>query len=190
VAKSKWLPSPIKQSENIFLTTRFDVPQRGKRCHLITVNGMLKNRETQKDIFSASYEDILKLISLYSYQPQLDKKQLFVQMLFNEAFNNTDDHLRNFSFLADDNGWRLSPVYDVVPSLTLGKYHQLKFDYSDILPSHYDALKHYKKFGLPLAEAKKVTVAISNALNRWEAHFSAVGVSDTDIKTLTKVIKK
>ncbi len=190
VAQSEWIASPINQDENIFLTTRFDVPVRGMRYHLITVNGLLKNTETQKDIFSASYEDILTLISLYSYQPKLDKKQLFVQMLFNKAFNNTDDHLRNFSFLADNKGWRLSPVYDVVPSLTLGKYHQLKFNYSDILPTHHKAAKHHKKFGMTLFEAENIILAITNALNGWETHFSKAGVSNMDIKILSKIIKK
>jgi serine/threonine-protein kinase HipA len=31
------------------------------------------------------------------------------------AVKNTDDHLRNHDFLLTNNGWRLSPAYDINP---------------------------------------------------------------------------
>ena len=41
-------------------------------------------------------------------------------MVFNILVTNNDDHLRNHAFLHDPAGrsWRLSPLYDVVPSPT------------------------------------------------------------------------
>ena len=34
-------------------------------------------------------------------------------MVFNVMTNNTDDHSKNFSFVLEDNCWRLAPAYDV-----------------------------------------------------------------------------
>jgi len=189
VATSRSVPHPVKVNDSIFLTTRFDVPVRGKRKHLITVNGMLKNTETQEDKPAGSYEDILGLISNYSYSPAEDKKQLFVQMLFNKCLNNTDDHLRNFSFILEDDGWRLSPVYDIVPSLVHGSYHQLAFNYSEILPSLEDAIRYRKKFSLSEREAKNIIVKIKAVMVDWKAHFTRCGVSAKDIETLSPVIQ-
>jgi hypothetical protein len=36
-------------------------------------------------------------------------------MVFNAAVTNNDDHPRNHALLRHPDGWRLSPVYDVVP---------------------------------------------------------------------------
>lgn len=41
-------------------------------------------------------------------------KQLFLQMIFNVASSNRDDHTKNFAFLMSEEGqWRLSPAYDL-----------------------------------------------------------------------------
>jgi serine/threonine-protein kinase HipA len=38
-------------------------------------------------------------------------------VLFNILIHNTDDHLRNHGFSIDENGIRLSPAYDLNPSI-------------------------------------------------------------------------
>jgi hypothetical protein len=44
-------------------------------------------------------------------------RELFARMVFNILVSNDDDHLRNHGFVRDPRlaGWRLSPLYDVVP---------------------------------------------------------------------------
>ena len=37
--------------------------------------------------------------------------------MFNIAVSNTDDHLRNHGFILTEEGWRLSPLYDVNPNI-------------------------------------------------------------------------
>ncbi len=36
------------------------------------------------------------------------------------CFSNTDDHLRNHGFMLENNGWSLSPAYDINPVVTGG----------------------------------------------------------------------
>ena len=45
------------------------------------------------------------------------RAELYRRMVFNIMVTNDDDHLRNHAFLYDatSGGWRLSPLYDVVP---------------------------------------------------------------------------
>ena len=48
-----------------------------------------------------------------------DGPELFRRMVFNALINNCDDHLRNHGLIAAGAGWRLSPVYDLVPAPTV-----------------------------------------------------------------------
>ena len=175
--------------ESALLVERFDVIQNHGRYHQITANALLKSPDNQSDPFIASYDDIVKLISLYSCRPLEDKQQLFGQMLFNRALNNTDDHLRNFSFTCKENGWQLSPAYDVVPSMTYGSYHQLKLGYDDMLPSIHEAIRHFKKFGLTQHQAEIVIDNVKSVLLKWKLVFENYGVSTVDIENIAKVIK-
>lgn len=102
---------------------RFDVSDGG-RYRLVTMNSMLKT-EFQNDMLHSSYDAIASLIKTYSISVKKDLKQLVSQALFNVALNNTDDHLRNFSMINRGSGYQLSPAYDVVPSDTIGGFHQL-----------------------------------------------------------------
>jgi serine/threonine-protein kinase HipA len=56
-----------------------------------------------------------------------DARELWRRMVFNILCNNTDDHLRNHGFLWDagKHGWRLSPLYDVVPFPQVGQERYL-----------------------------------------------------------------
>lgn len=50
--------------------------------------------------------------------PVEDRRELFGRMVFNAVCGNDDDHPRNHAvvFRADENRWRLSPAFDVVPN--------------------------------------------------------------------------
>ena len=174
---------------NVLLVERFDVTSEQGRYHQITANALLKDMDTQSDPFTSSYDDIVKLISHYSCKPLQDKQQLLGQMLFNVALNNTDDHLRNFSFTCKEDGWQLSPAYDVVPSTDYGSYHQLKLGYDDILPSHSTILRYHRKFGLTKAQTDDVAKRVRNVLVNWQASFRENGVNEADILLLSKLIK-
>ena len=50
----------------------------------------------------------------------------FERVVFNVAFNNRDDHLKNFAWLMSPEGqWQLSPAYDVTFCEGPGGYHQM-----------------------------------------------------------------
>ena len=105
------------------------------------------------------------------------------------ALGNTDDHLRNFSFSCRENGWQLSPAYDVVPSLAFGQYHQLKVGYSDILPDFASAAKVHNSFNLTRQQAQQISETVQTVMQQWQTVFAQSGVSNKDIELLTRVIK-
>jgi serine/threonine-protein kinase HipA len=61
----------------------------------------------------ASYLDLVDLIERYGATVNEDLKELWRRIVFNICVNNTDDHLRNHGFLLSDQGWSLSPAYDL-----------------------------------------------------------------------------
>ena len=44
-----------------------------------------------------------------------DLEELWKRIVFNICVTNTDDHLRNHGFILSENGWILSPAYDINP---------------------------------------------------------------------------
>lgn len=163
---------------------RFDVSPEGGRYYTLTLNSLLKDKETQEDPHRGSYEDIARCLKYHSAKPADDCYQLLGQLLINSELNNVDDHLRNFSMLHDGRGWRLSPAYDIVPDPSTGSYHQLTLAQSEILPKLKQAEKAAKALGVNEADAKILAGKIRVALENWNDLLIEAGASERDIKLL------
>ena len=94
-----------------FATLRFD-RQHGKKQHILTASGMTGWDFQKPD--NSNYDNLFKL-ALDLKLPHKDIQQLFKRMVFNLVFANIDDHLKNFSFIYNDekDKWNLAPAYDV-----------------------------------------------------------------------------
>lgn len=134
------------------LIERFDIKPNGCFKPMVSMNSLLKSTYNQEDPANGSYEDIARCIRDYSCQPDEDLKQLYLQLLLNEAIGNTDDHLRNFAMIKEDSGWRLSPAYDVVPQEYMQAEHAISFNKSFILPRLELASDTAKRLGLTLKD--------------------------------------
>lgn len=92
-----------------FASKRFDRVNNHK-IHTQTVNALtgFYGRNTE-----FSYEEIFRIIE-YLRLPYVNLEQLFIQLVFNVAASNRDDHTKNFSFVMNDKAeWSLSPSYDL-----------------------------------------------------------------------------
>ena len=98
---------------NHFLTKRFD--REGERkIHIQTLAAICPEAD--------SYERLMAVCRRL-HLPEADCQELFRRMVFNILANNTDDHIKNFSFLMQDDGsWRLSPAYDITYIIDTGGY--------------------------------------------------------------------
>lgn len=110
------MPSKLIDDRH-FATLRYD-RQNGKKLHVLTVTG-LTGWDFKKSE-NSSYENLFKL-ALDLKVPVKDMQQLFRRMVFNLIFANTDDHLKNHSFLYDqvNNSWSLAPAYDLTYPLNI-----------------------------------------------------------------------
>jgi len=108
------MPSHLIEDKH-FATERFD-RQNGEKLHVLTATGLtgwdFKNAE------HSSYENLFKLCSFLKI-PHTQIEELFKRMAFNVIFQNTDDHLKNHSFIYDKqkDTWSLAPAYDITYSL-------------------------------------------------------------------------
>lgn len=177
----------------VLLLNRFDIITKGRchyRKHLITANAMLKEPSSQRDHSGVfRYDDIVTLIRRYSFDVEKDLTQLLRMMLFNRAINNTDNHERNFSFMHTENGYRLAPAYDMVPTLSTGEYPAAGYHYSPQPPLPSEAKTMGKVFGLPKTQVRKIAEEVENAVQQWSVIAAQTGVECSDIAAVAKVIK-
>ena len=106
----------IAGSYHTFFTKRFD-REKQDRIHFASAMTMTgKNEELIRDE-TPSYLDIVEFIQFSGTQIEEDLRQLWRRVVFNILISNTDDHLRNQGFILTDKGWRLSPAFDINPSI-------------------------------------------------------------------------
>jgi len=109
------MPSKLIEDKH-FATLRYD-RQKGEKQHAMTVSG-LTGWDFQSNPENSSYENVFKL-ALGLKVPFKDLQQLYRRMIFNLVFRNSDDHLKNHSFIYEKKSdtWSLSPAYDLTYSL-------------------------------------------------------------------------
>lgn len=106
----------IAGPNHTFFTKRFD-RDKLDRIHFASAMTMTgKNEELIRDE-TPSYLDIVEFIQFSGTQLEKDLHQLWRRLVFNILISNTDDHLRNHGFILTLNGWRLSPAFDINPSI-------------------------------------------------------------------------
>lgn len=99
-----------------FFTKRFDRVD-GERIHFASAMTITGNNEDTIRDKAGSYLEIAEFIQFHGSNISADLEQLWRRIIFNIAISNTDDHLRNHGFIVHNNGWHLSPAYDINPSI-------------------------------------------------------------------------
>ena len=184
-ARGKVLPEV--NGREILLLDRFDAAPNGGRFHLITVNGLLKDPNTQRDPgHSFRYDDVRDLVSRYSIDPGKDIEQLLKLMLFNRCIHNTDDHERNFSLINRGDGFRLSPAYDLLPSLRYGEFHAAGFEYEGDPPTPAEVVRMGRVFGLSKPTVADCAEQVRTAVSAWSDRADEAGVSEEDKEKIQK----
>lgn len=97
-----------------FLCARFD-REGQKRIHFSSAMNLLGYQDGDGARTGASYLDLVEFIERNGARVDLDLAELWRRIVFNICIHNTDDHLRNHGFLLGNQGWYLSPAYDLNP---------------------------------------------------------------------------
>lgn len=123
-------------------------------------------------------------IKSYGAQPRQDLIELWKRIVFNMAVTNTDDHLRNHAFILTENGWTLSPLYDVNP-VPYGDELSLNVDEEDNSISIELALQTAVRFGISETEAEEHEKNILMIVREnWEKTAAAYGLTRRQIEEM------
>ncbi|MDP2645517.1 MAG: type II toxin-antitoxin system HipA family toxin, partial [Desulfobacterales bacterium] len=173
-AESRLLPLG---SRKCLLVKRFDINEAGGRNHLISMQTLLK----ADDWYNAGYRDLAEVIMHVTRQPEMDLQRIYRQMAFNVMIGNTDDHLKNFLMLHDEEGWRLSPAFDLVPNIGFNQEHVLRIGMDNRPADLATLLAEAKHFGIKRSQrALDVVMEIYEVVSKWDAVFTGCGVPDKD----------
>jgi len=112
---------------------------------------------------------------------QVDLEQLFRRVAFNVAVGNRDDHLRNHGFILGKRGWRLSPAFDVNPSIDKST-HVLNIDDVDNRPSLGAVFATAAFYRLTPQRAKEIIDELVSVVTEWHTVARRAKISAADIE--------
>lgn len=165
-----------------FLTQRFD-RNNGVRTHFASAMNLLGYKDGDGARTGASYLDLVDLIERYGATPKEDLEELWRRIVFNVCVTNTDDHLRNHGFLLSEQGWKLSPAYDLNAQpwgggLALNVDENSNACELDLVRS----VGKYFRLSKPRQEA--VLREVLKAVEKWEKVARSAGLKPDEIEHL------
>ena len=158
-----------KNNKYHFKTKRFDRDDDGNKIHMLSLAGIAGYDFKKAGAYS--YEDAALVIKRLGGGYQ-DLKQLYLRMVFNVVTKNHDDHVKNISFLMDEEGrYRLSPAYDLTysynPDGSWTKHHQISLNnkVDDFLIQ--DLIDVGEKFGLKPSDIEGAINSVRESAKRF-----------------------
>jgi len=159
----------------VLLVSRFD-RQGARRLPFLSAMSMLGARDNEQH----SYLEIAYAIAQNGASPDKDMRELWRRIVFTVMVSNTDDHLRNHGFIYQRNeGWRLSPAYDINPTPLEIAPHVLttSIDFYDNSASLEIAMNVAKDFRLERQEAQSIISEVASSVKQWRIVASSFGIS-------------
>lgn len=122
-----------------------------------------------------------------------NNRELFERMVFNIFVSNDDDHLRNHGFVWDPRipGWRLSPLYDVMPraSLTSERRLHLGVGPEGRTATLDNAFAGRETFTLSKEAAAQSIARIWSIVREWKTHFGEYRVPPDQIAKIAPAFR-
>lgn len=177
----------ISGAYHTFLTRRFD-RENSKRIHFASAMTMTGNTENSIKGTTPSYLEIVEFIENYGVNIKANLHQLWRRILFNIAISNTDDHLRNHGFILRDNGWILSPAYDLNPSIEKDGL-SLNIDMDDNALDFELAKSVGSYFRLRESEMKTIIQEVSQAVKDWKTIAKKIGIKKSETELMSSAFK-
>ena len=146
-----------------FLAKRFDRNADGRRLAFVSAMTLTQHKDGES---GASYLELVDLLQSRGMNTAADCEQLFRRVLFNILIHNTDDHLRNHGFFVDEQGIRLSPAYDMNPSIDRTEL-TLAINEVETACDVSVAMDASRDYGLAAQQASRVLDDVRRAVHNW-----------------------
>lgn len=170
----------------VLLLRRFD--RDGKRRTFLSAMSMLGSKDNE----TRSYLEIVDALRQHGAAPKADMEALWRRLMFNVLISNTDDHLRNHGFLyAGQEGWRLSPAYDMNPVPTDIKPRILStaINEDDNTASLALTLEVAEYFDLDDAKARAIAKQVVKAVSKWRDEAARHGLTKAEIDRMASAFE-
>jgi serine/threonine-protein kinase HipA len=171
----------------VLVVTRFD-RVKGRRKPFLSAMSMLGAKDNE----SRSYLEFVDVLRRYGAAPMEDMEALWRRIVFTILISNTDDHLRNHAFLYEgQNGWRLSPAYDLnpVPIDIKPRVLVTAITEDDNTASLALAFEVAGYFEIGETRARKVAAEVAAVVSTWRAEARRRGVSRQEIDRMASAFE-
>jgi serine/threonine-protein kinase HipA len=168
----------LSSGHDVFLSKRFDRTPDGKRIHMASALNLLglTQEDTHKRYYA--YPEIADFIVSNGTDVEKSLQELYRRIAYTICIGNTDDHLKNHSFLLTKKGWELSPVYDINPSV--GHTHSLLIDGVSNASSLDNLFKAHKLYKLDKEVAFDIIKDVTQNMKNWKNTARDCGISEKD----------
>lgn len=164
----------------VLLLRRFD---RNEGARIPYISGLTAVQGTDGERYS--YLELAEFIEEEGSCPEKDLRELWARALFSCAVGNTDNHLRNYGFLRDGKGWRLSPAFDVNPTPGNGaKYLATGLGFNNRDADPQTAFEVYEFFRLDAEQARCEAALMAHVLESWRKLARTDGISEASIERI------
>jgi serine/threonine-protein kinase HipA len=142
-----------------------------------------------------SYGDLAQAVRRYCHPHVIraNNRELFERLVFNIFVNNDDDHLRNHGFVWDPRlpGWRLSPLYDVMPRASLATERRLHLGVGPQgrIATLDNAFAGREMFTLSAEAAAESIARIWRILREWKVYFEQYEVPSHQIERIAPAFR-
>lgn len=177
----------IKGRHHTFFTKRFD-RDKSARIHFASAMTMTGNNEDTIRDNPASYLDISDFIQTHGVDVEENLHQLWRRIVFNIAISNTDDHLRNHGFILTELGWKLSPAYDLNPSIDK-RGLALNIDMDSNSPDFDLAKSVGEFFRLSNVQMDSIIKEVTGSVKNWEKLADKIGIPKKEQEMMQAVFK-
>jgi serine/threonine-protein kinase HipA len=134
------------------------------------------------------YISLLRLTKLMTKDIR-EVLQAFERCVFNVAFNNRDDHSKNFSFLMDKDGrWTFSPAYDLTYSPGPNGEHQMDISGEARLPGRKQLLALAAKTGIKQNVATESIDRIADVSKSFREFVGEFPVREQTLELIEKAV--
>jgi serine/threonine-protein kinase HipA len=171
----------------VLLLRRFD-RDGARRIPFLSAMSMLGSKDNE----TRSYLEIVDALRQHGAAPKADMEALWRRLVFNILISNTDDHLRNHGFLyAGQEGWRLSPAYDLNPVPTDIKPRILAtaINEEDYTASLALALEVAGYFDLDAGKAREVAAQVGKVTSKWREEAARHGLAKSKIDRMASAFE-
>ncbi|HVH83348.1 MAG TPA: HipA domain-containing protein [Steroidobacteraceae bacterium] len=142
-----------------------------------------------------SYGDLAQAVRRYCHPRVIreNNRELFERLIFNILVNNDDDHLRNHGFVWDPRlpGWRLSPLYDVLPRASLSPERRLHLGVGPEgrIATLDNAFAGREMFTLSAEAAAESIARIWRIVREWKVYFEEYQVGADQIEKIAPAFR-